>query len=126
MSSEQTVFTMEDAKQARKDGKLMGWKCAQCGHTQATPMFICSKDMGRKIETVELPGEGEIVDFTVQKISSEDFINDVPFAFVLVKLTNGVHISGWVPDIARDRDLPLGTKVRYTPSYRPGIMFEKA
>lgn len=120
------VYTMEDAKQARKDGKLVGWKCSGCGHMQATPMFICPKDMGRKIETVDLPTEGEIVDFTVQKISSEEFINDVPFAFVLVKLENGVHISGWVPDISRDRDLPIGTKVRYSPSYRPGIMFEKA
>lgn len=121
-----TQYLLEDQKNARRDGKLVGWKCAGCGHKSATPMFICPKDHGRTIESVELPLEGTVEAYTIQKISSEEFINDLPFAFVVVKLSDGTNISGWVPDVHRENDLPLGTKVRYSPSYKPGIMFEKA
>ncbi|MHB8584920.1 MAG: Zn-ribbon domain-containing OB-fold protein [Thermoplasmatota archaeon] len=120
------MFLLEDQKQARRDGKLTGWKCATCGFTRSTPMFVCPKDRSRKIVSVELPNEGKVVSFTIQKISSEEFLNDLPFAFVVVELTNGVHVTGWVADISRDADLPLGSKVRYTPSYKPGVQFEKS
>jgi uncharacterized OB-fold protein len=89
-------------------------------------MFRCPKDGGREIGEADLPTEGSVEDFTIQKISSEEFLNDLPFAFVVVRLTDGTRISGWVADISRDSDLPMGTKVRYTPSYKPGILFEKA
>ncbi len=120
------AYSLEDQKNARRDGKLVGWKCTSCGHTTSTPMWICPKDRGRDIQPVDLPLEGEVVTYTIQKISSEEFINDLPFAFVVVRLDDGTKISGWVPDVAREDDLPLGTRVRYSPSYKPGIMFEKA
>lgn len=120
------AFLLEDQKNARRDGKLMAWKCARCGHTQVTPMFVCAKDMSRDVKAVELPNDGVVESYTIQKISSEEFINDLPFAFVVVTLTDGTRVSGWVADVHRESDLPVGTKVRYTPSYKPGVQFEKA
>ncbi|HVL47744.1 MAG TPA: OB-fold domain-containing protein [Candidatus Thermoplasmatota archaeon] len=120
------AFTMQQAKEALRDGKLMGWKCTTCGHTQATPMLVCPVDRKRAIEGVELPPTGQVVSFTVQNVSSEEYINDIPFAFVVVELDNKVRVSGWLPYVAKAADLPLGTKVRFTPSYKPGVQFEKA
>ncbi|MGQ0535909.1 MAG: Zn-ribbon domain-containing OB-fold protein, partial [Methanobacteriota archaeon] len=92
---------------------------------QVTPMAVCSACRGRKVEKIELPTEGSIVSYTIQVVASEDFINDVPFAFVLVKLTDGTVVPGWVPYVAKPDDLPMGAKVRFSPSYKPGVMFEK-
>lgn len=124
--SDTKAYTMGDAKEALRDGKLMGWRCATCGHTQSTPMLVCPKDNGRDIAGVELPATGQILSFTVQNISSEEYINDIPFAFVVVALDNGVHVTGWLPYVAKASDLPLGTKVKFVPSYKPGVQFERA
>lgn len=120
------IMTQAEQKQLAKDGQLVAWACGKCGHKSMTPMFACPLDGSRDIGRAELPTEGVVEAFTVQKISIEEFINDVPFAFAVIKLTDGTHVSGWVPDIARDSDLPEGAKVRYSPTYKPGFMFERA
>lgn len=117
---------LADVKERLRDGKLTGYRCTSCGHMQATPIFVCPKDGGRKVELVDLPETGVVVTRTIQAVSSEEFINDVPFAFVVVELDNGVRTTGWVADIRKPDDLPLGAKVRFTPSYKPGVQFEKA
>lgn len=117
---------MADVKEKLRDGHLVGFKCTTCDHIQETPMYVCPKDGGRGSTLVELPHTGEIVTRTVQVISSEEFINDCPFAFVVVSLDNGVRVTGWVADIRKPEDLPLGAKVRFTPSYKPGVQFERA
>ncbi|MHB8606099.1 MAG: Zn-ribbon domain-containing OB-fold protein [Thermoplasmatota archaeon] len=127
------ALTVNEQREAAKDGKLIAWRCATCHHTTMTPMLICPLDKSRAIEKVELPTTGKIVSFTIQKISIEEFINDVPFAYVVVELEGvkgakgeNVHVPGWVADVARDSDLPLGTNVKLASTYRPGFLFEKA
>lgn len=122
----QKVMTQKEQRDAAKDGTLLAWACNKCGHKSVTPMYVCPVDKSHDIGKAELPSTGTVEAFTVQKISIEEFINDVPFAFAVVKLDDGTVISGWVPDISRDTDLPLGTKVRHEPTYKPGFMFEKA
>lgn len=119
-------FTIKEQKQRSKDGDLLAWGCSACGHKSFTPMYLCAECRSRDIKVVPLPGEGAVVSYTIQKISIEEFINDLPFAFVVVKLDDGTLVSGWVPDVHRESDLPIGTKVRFSPSYKPGYMFEKA
>lgn len=121
------IMTQKEQKDAAKDGKLLAWACAKCGHKSITPMYSCPIDHSRGIKTVELPSEGTIEAYTVQKlIAPEEFLNDIPFAFVVVKLTDGTLVSGMVLDIARDTDLPMGAKVKHTPSYKSVYLFEKA
>lgn len=121
------VMTQKEQKEAAKDGKLLAWACGQCGHKSITPMYICPLDKSRDIKTVQLPGEGVIEAYTVQKlIAPEEFLNDIPFAFVVVKLDDGTLVSGMVLDINSDRDLPPGTRVKHAPSYKSVYLFEKA
>jgi len=121
------IMTQKEQKDAAKDGKLLAWACAKCGHKSITPMYVCPIDKSRDIKTAQLPSTGTVEAYTVQKlIAPEEFLNDIPFAFVVVRLDDGTHVSGMVLDIARDSDLPAGTKVKHTPSYKSVYLFEKA
>lgn len=121
------AMTQREQKEAAKDGKLLAWSCGKCGHKSITPMYVCPLDKSRDIKTVQLPSTGHVEAYTVQKlIAPEEFLNDIPFAFVVVKLDDGTLVSGMVMDIAGDRDLPPGTKVKHAPSYKSVYLFEKA
>ena len=127
MAGPSTIMTQKEQKDAAKDGKLLAWQCGKCGAKSITPMYVCPNDHSRDIHTATLPSTGVVDAFTVQKlIAPEEFLNDIPFAFVVVKLDDGTHVSGMVLDISRDGDLPLGTKLKHTPSYKSVYLFEKA
>ncbi len=119
------VFSQKEQRENIKDGSITAWHCRTCDHKSVTPMYICPKDMSRDIDKVALPTEGEVVSFTIQKISIEAFINEVPFAFLVVKLDDGTLVPGWMGDVWKDSDIPVGQRVRQEGTYKPGILFEK-
>ena len=121
------IMSQKEQKDAAKDGKLLAWACGTCGHKSITPMYICPLDKSRDIGVATLPSTGVIEAYTIQKlIAPEEFLNDIPFAFTVVKLDDGTLVSGMVLDVARDADLPIGTKVKHSPSYKSVYLFEKA
>jgi uncharacterized OB-fold protein len=127
MAQAKAIMTQKEQKDAAKDGKLVAWACHKCGHKSMTPMYICPVDKSRDIGTATLPSTGAIEAYTIQKlIAPEEFLNDIPFAFAVVRMDDGTHVSGMVLDVARDADLPVGTKVRHSPSYKSVFLFEKA
>lgn len=74
----------------------------------------------------EFAREGRVTTYTIQIVAPEAFLNEVPFAWVLVELDDGgPTISGWIPFVTRPEELQVGQRVRFTPTYKPGIMFEK-
>lgn len=77
------------------------------------------------MKRVDLGNTGSIVSYTVQRISPEAFINETPFAWVVVDLDGGGRITGWIPFISDHEELSVGQRVRHTRSYRPGVVFEK-
>ena len=118
--------TIKELTAQRKEGRLVGLRCGGCKKVWTTPVARCASCGGTGLERVELPPEGTVVTFTVQNVASEEFMNEVPYAWVIVKLRDGTNVTGWVPYIASDRDLKIGDRVKYTPGYKPGVMFEKA
>ena len=127
MANTAPLMTQAEQKAFAKDGKLKAWACAKCGHKSITPMYVCPLDKSRGITTADLPSTGVVESYTVQKlIAPEEFLNDIPFAFCVVKLDDGTLVSGMVLDVARDADLPVGTRVRHAPSYKSVYLFEKA
>jgi uncharacterized OB-fold protein len=127
MGAAAAIMTQKEQKEAAKDGKLLAWQCATCGHKSITPMYVCPLDKGRDVQTAQLPSTGVVESYTIQKlIAPEEFLNDIPFAFVVVKLDDGTLVSGMVLDVASERDLPPGSKVRHAPSYKSVYLFERA
>lgn len=116
--------SLAQLKQERKDGTLTGFRCGK-GHTWVTPIRVCGKCGDKNIETVELPHEGKVVSFTIQNVAAEEFMNETPFAWAIVELSDATRVTGWIPYVGSDRDLAIGDAVRFSPTYKPGVMFEK-
>ncbi len=56
---------------------------------------------------------------------SDEFLNDAPYAYVVVELEEGGRLTGWMESVRSEEDLHLGDRVRWVPSYKPGVQFEK-
>lgn len=118
-------LSLDEQQKALRDGRIVGFRCGACGHEQVSPLLRCPKCRGTDVAAREFSTTGTVVSYTIQSVASEQFLNETPFAFAIVALDDGPRVSGWIPWIARPADLPLGAKVRYTPSYKPGMQFEK-
>lgn len=117
--------TLAQVRELLREGKLEGWQCQQCKRTQATPTYRCLCG-GEDIKLKELPPTGVVESYTIQRVAAEEFINDVPYAWAVIKLDDGTRVSGWIGYVNEPKDLPLGAKVRFVPGYKPGLQFEKA
>ncbi len=56
---------------------------------------------------------------------SDEFLNDAPYAYVVVELDEGGRITGWMESVRAETDLALGDVVHWVPSYKAGVHFEK-
>lgn len=119
------VMSLKEQREELRNGNVVGFHCKACGEDRFSPMLRCPKCKSDKVERRTFSKTGTVVSYTIQSVASEAFLNETPFAFALVKLDDGPTVSGWIPWIAKPKDLPLGQKVEYTPSYKPGMMFEK-
>lgn len=107
-----------------EDGKLLGFRSA-CGFTSATWALVCPWCGVRDLAEVELARQGTLAAFTVQTVPSDEFLNEAPYAYVVVDLDGGGRVSGWIAGIAPETDLAVGERVRFRPSYKPGVQFER-
>jgi uncharacterized OB-fold protein len=120
------TMTLKGQLSAQRDGKILGYECQSCKRRSITPMVRCSQCGKDTVRIIEFAKEGKVLTYTIQNVSSEQFLNEVPFAWVIVELDDGgPRVSGWIPYVAKATDLPAGQRVRFTPSYKPGMMFEK-
>lgn len=123
IQEEKPKLSQKEQYDAIRDGKMIGFHCAACDKDSITPKVRC--DCGGRLEVKEFATTGTIDTYTIQRIAAEQFMNDVPFAWVVVRLDNGgPRVTGWIPYISRDNEINIGDKVRLTTSYKPGFMFE--
>lgn len=66
-----------------------------------------------------------MVAFTIQHVPADDFLNEAPYAYVVVELEGGGRVTGWMPTVKQESDLTIGDWVRFAPSYKPGVQFAK-
>lgn len=119
------ILSLKEQRDLLKDGKVVGYRCNACKTDRFDPMLRCPKCKSNDIARREFSRTGTVVSYTIQSVASEAFLNETPFAFALVQLDDGPRVSGWIPWIGKPADLPLGQRVEYTPSYKPGMLFEK-
>ncbi|MEM0129157.1 MAG: OB-fold domain-containing protein [Thermoplasmata archaeon] len=105
-----------------EERRLIGFRSA-CGFVTATWGLRCPRCGRADLVETTLSGRGRIAAFTVQTVPSEEFLNEAPYAYVVVDLDEGGRITGWMPGIRSDADLAVGQRVRFAPSYKPGIQF---
>ena len=105
---------------------LRGFRCAHCGTATATWGLACSRCGGGPLEEATLADRGQIVAGTIVAVAPGDFVNDAPYAYVLVELVDGARVSGWMPNVRAAGEIAPGTPVRFVPSYKPGVQFARA
>ncbi len=120
------AITMKEQAELLRDGNITGFHCNACSYDQFSPMMRCSKCRSTDISRRQFSTTGTVVSYTIQSVAAEEFLNETPFAFAVIQLDDGPKVSGWIPWIGRPSELPMGSKVEYIPSYKPGMMFEKA
>jgi uncharacterized OB-fold protein len=103
-------------------GRLRGFRSA-CGFVTATWGLVCPRCGQRDLAEAELSGRGKLVAYSVQNVPSDEFLNDAPYAYVVVELDEGGRITGWIDGIAREADLAMGMPVEWVSSYKPGVHF---
>ena len=118
-------LSLKEQREHLRNGKVVGFTCKKCRHDQFSPMVRCPKCRSADVATREFSKTGKVVSYTIQSVAAEAFLNETPFAFAIIQLDDGPQVSGWIPWIAKPGELPLGQRVEYTPSYKPGMLFEK-
>jgi uncharacterized OB-fold protein len=117
--------SIHEYRTAYEEGRgLLGFRSA-CGFTTATWGLACPACGQRDLAEVNLSGQGTIAAFTVQTVPSEEFLNDAPYAYVLVDLTEGGRLTGWIEGVATERELSIGEAVEWVASYKPGVHFRR-
>lgn len=106
------------------EARLRGFRCPACGFTTASWGVACPNCSSRPLEEAALAPSGKVVAFTVVAVPTEERVNDAPYAYVLVELDGGGTVSGWMPTVRDPDGVSVGTRVRFAPSYRPGVQFE--
>jgi uncharacterized OB-fold protein len=108
-----------------EERRLRGFQCAACGFRTATWGLACPRCGDSRLTEIDLSPAGRVVAFTLVEVPTEEMVNDAPYAYVLVELDGGGRVSGWMPGVRAPNEIVLGTRVRFHPSYRPGVQFEK-
>ena len=119
------MTTIDEYVEAARGGMIKGVKCLDCGHPQVTAAEVCPKCGSAKLEPADFPSEGTVVTYTILDVPSEMFIDDAPYAFVIVQLDNGPRCTGWMPYVKKPADIAIGDRVRFVKTYKPGMVFEK-
>ena len=105
--------------------RLRGVRCA-CGFTTTTFVLACPRCGGRDLTELDLSGRGRLAAFTVQTVPSDEFLNEAPYAYVVVDLEEGGRVTGWIEGIRDEKELAAGTPVVWVPTYKPGVHFRVA
>ncbi|MCI4373112.1 MAG: OB-fold domain-containing protein [Thermoplasmata archaeon] len=104
-------------------GPLRGFRCPQCGFTTATWNLACLRCGRVGLLEHALGSAGRVVAFTLLTVPGDEFLNDAPYAYIVVELDGGGRITGWMPSVRTVDGLRIGERVRFMASYKPGVQF---
>lgn len=108
-----------------EEHRLLGFRSA-CGFVTATWGLVCPRCGRADLAEANLAPGGHLVAYSVQTVPSDEFLNEAPYAYVLVDLDGGGRVSGWIPGVARESDLTVGQRLVFVPTYKPGVQFQRA
>jgi hypothetical protein len=91
--------------------RLEAAKCGSCAHVCFPPRLRCPKCGSRDFVTVRLPGEGQILTYTIIRVAPSQFSDQAPYAVGIVELDGGVRITTQIADCEFDK-LAVGQRVR--------------
>ncbi len=120
------THTIADFVHGYEEGQaLRGFHCPNCDLVSATWGLACPRCGSRNREERELGRSGRVVAFTLLTVPGDEFLNEAPYAYIVVELDGGGRITGWMPSVKSVDGIALGDRVSFVPSYKPGVQFAK-
>ena len=109
-----------------KDGKILAHKCINCGNMSLATVYFCQKCGKRGFDDVVLDGQGKVGTYTIMTVPPTGFEKYTPYAWAIINLDNtDLRISGFLPNIQKSEDLPIGTAVKVVGFDDRGIVLKK-
>ena len=116
---------VNDIIEATREGIIKSYNCIDCNESGISVQVLCGNCGSSKLEIKEINNVGKVVTYTIQTVAPDPFVNEVPYAWVIVELDEKIRITGWIPFISSEEELEIGQKVKLVKSYKPGMVFEK-
>jgi len=112
--------------EAAKAGNVLARKCTKCDDLHLATVYFCSKCGSKEFEDSILKGTGKVVTYTIMTVPPAGFEDYTPYAWVVMELDDsGIRVSGFLPNIQKPEDLPIGAAVKVVDFDNRGIVLEK-
>ncbi|MBS7615164.1 Zn-ribbon domain-containing OB-fold protein [Candidatus Bathyarchaeota archaeon] len=108
--AEEPPFTIEQFFKFLKEKKLMAAKCIKCGKLYLPPKPICTNCYSKELNWTQLGTKGRLITYTVIHIAPEQFQKNIPYAYGIIELENGLRIPGIIKGIEHEK-LKVGTEL---------------
>jgi len=117
--------------EAAKTGNVLARKCIKSNELQLATIYICNKCGSKEFEDSILKGTGKVVTYTIMTVPPAGFEDYTPYAWVVMELDDTselmspIRISGFLANIQKPDDLPIGTVVKVVGFDERGIVLER-
>ena len=112
--------------EAAKAGNVLARKCTKCDELHLATVYFCSKCGSKEFEDSILKGTGKVVTYTIMTVPPAGFEDYTPYAWVVMELDDsGIRISGFLPNIEKPENLPIGTAVKVDGFDDRGIVLKR-
>ena len=112
-------------------GNILAKKCRKCGELHLATVYFCKKCGSKGFDDFTMSGNGKVVTYTIMTVPPAGFEDLVPYAWVVMELDDTselmspVRISGFLANIQKPGDLPIGAAVKVVDFDNRGIVLEK-
>ena len=116
---------------AAKAGNVLARKCVKCGELHLATVYFCKKCGSKGFSNSTIKGTGKVVTYTIMTVPPAGFEDLTPYAWVVMELddtselTSPIRISGFLANIQKPEDLPIGTAVKVAGFDERGIVLER-
>ena len=116
---------------AAKAGNVLARKCIKCGELHLATVYFCKKCGSKGFSNSTIKGTGKIVTYTIMTVPPAGFEDLTPYAWVVMELDDTselmspIRISGFLANIQKPEDLPIGTVVKVVGFDERGIVLER-
>ena len=107
-------------------GNILARKCTKCDELHLATVYFCSKCGSKEFEDSILKGTGKVVTYTIMTVPPAGFEDYTPYAWVVMELDDsGIRVSGFLPNIEKPENLPIGTAVKVDGFDDRGIVLKR-
>jgi len=112
--------------EAAKVGTVLARKCMKCHELHLATVYFCKKCGSKGFTSYSMAGYGKVVTYTIMTVPPAGFEDLAPYAWVVMELGDyDLRISGFLANIQKPEDLPIGAAVKVIDFDDRGIVLEK-